>query len=87
MQALLQKYNLLSSSLQEYGRNATDEELSKAIQDLQFMVNLPETGEMDNATWQRLTDSRCGRPDYVSDLRKGSNRNIKVIAKQHITWG
>ncbi|XP_067937528.1 matrix metalloproteinase-17-like [Watersipora subatra] len=79
---LLQKYDYIRSSWLEYGRNATEEEYTQAVRDLQFTANLTVTGLLDNATQQRLVEPRCGRSDDVSFPHKKTG-----LSQRNLTFG
>lgn len=85
---MLQKYDFISASLQEYEEHATPEEFTDGVKDLQFMSGLAETGELNPETLVKISGRRCGNIDNVEQVRqrRADHLQWRGMGKTDLTW-
>ena len=83
----LEKYGYLKLSNRGFGAVRSPLQLTEAIKDLQYNMNLEETGVMDDATKEIMTRPRCGMQDPKRGQR---NKRFTIFGvkwpKTHLTW-
>lgn len=57
----------------ETGNLRTETQLISAIKTLQRFGNIPQTGEIDDATRELMQRPRCGQPDVSPNNRIGTD--------------
>ncbi|XP_065577368.1 matrix metalloproteinase-2-like isoform X2 [Artemia franciscana] len=76
----MMRFGYLPTSDLETGNLRSEEEVIKAIKEMQRFGGIPETGIVDTATRKLMNRKRCGLPDKITDgFRAKSSNNASYV--------